>query len=328
MVIVLCSIGIIIQLYMYIVPHAYMSELLLSFLPYGIGMSFLIIIFAIINSIVKRKSLWICITRSIIAISYILSCIRYLSMYISTYYTYTDEPKTSLPSDISFLYSNIYYKNKSLSWLIQTIERERPDIILLVEYTKQHNEILAPLLRHDYPYVSRYIGGKWYDGDVIYSRYPLQKIQHDIYPGSFSHISINNWWKEVDFALIHTSAPVSEHFFTMRNEQLNNLSMLMSEHYKNINPNKNIILLGDFNITPRSYYYQEFSTQMDVIWLYNMSNNIIYTQYNNLIPYTRCHEQAQYLCSHIDHIRSNNANISLEKINIPWSDHDGFVGKI
>ncbi len=328
MFLLLCSIGIIIQLYMYIVPHAYMSELLISFLPYGIGMSFLIIIFSLLKLVIQRKSVWSIITRSIITIAYILSCIRYLSTYISTYYTHPEQPSTSIPSDISFLYSNIYYKNESLSWLIQMIESQQPDVILLVEYTKQHNEVLAALLKQDYPYVSRYIGGKWYDGDVIYSRYPLKKIKHDIYPGSFSHVSINYEWKEVDFALIHTSAPISEHFFNMRNEQLSDLSRLMSAYYQERKRDKNIILLWDFNITPRSPYYKTFSTQMNTIWLYNISNNIVKTQYNNLVPYTRCHQEAKIFCSHIDHVRSNNTSMKLQKITISWSDHYGFVGTL
>ena len=313
---------------MYIVPHAYMSELLISFLPYGIGVSFLIIIFSLLKLIIQRKSIWSIITRSVITIAYILSCTRYLSTYITTYYTHPEQPSTSLPSDISFLYSNIYYKNESLSWLIQTIESQQPDVILLVEYTKQHNEILAPLLKQNYPYVSRYIGGKWYDGDVIYSKYPLEKIKHDIYPGSFSHITIRHWWKQIDFALIHTSAPVSEHFFNMRNQQIDNLSTLMSAYYQNRKQDKNVILLWDFNITPRSAYYKTFRTQMNTIWLYDISNNITYTQYNNFIPYTRCHQEARFFCSHIDHVRTNNNKLTLEKISIPGSDHYGFVGRL
>jgi endonuclease/exonuclease/phosphatase (EEP) superfamily protein YafD len=58
------------------------------------------------------------------------------------------------------LYANIYYKNKDFSGLISTITQHQPDIVLLVEYAKIHDEVLAPLLKAEYPYVSRYVGGK------------------------------------------------------------------------------------------------------------------------------------------------------------------------
>jgi hypothetical protein len=68
---------------------------------------------------------------------------------------------------------------------------------------------------------------------------------------------------------------------------------------------------------------------MKLLWLSNITTDIINTRYDNkILPYTRCHEQAPYMCGHIDHLRSNNKNISLEKITIPWSDHNGFIGKI
>jgi endonuclease/exonuclease/phosphatase (EEP) superfamily protein YafD len=128
-------------------------------------------------------------------------------------------------------------------------------------------------------------------------------------------ITYNN--RNIDFALIHTSAPVSQHFFTMRNQQLDNLSQLLNTYYTS-DSQKNIILLGDFNLSPWSYYYKLFEQSMDNIGLIDYSNNMKNTMYNGMyLPYTRCHEQAPYLCSHIDHIRSNNVNISLEKINIP-----------
>jgi hypothetical protein len=40
------------------------------------------------------------------------------------------------------------------------IQEQQPDIVLLVEYAKIHDEVLAPLLKVKYPYVSRYVGGK------------------------------------------------------------------------------------------------------------------------------------------------------------------------
>lgn len=309
-----------------------MSELFISFLPYGIGMSFLIIIFWIIKVFLNKrkivyKALWLTIS-----FIYTLPLIRYIAEYKNIYYSHTElKENNNIEYNniwISFLYANIYYKNNDISSLIEQIQSRDPDIILLVEYTKAHNEMLTKIIKEKYPYMSRYVGWKGYDWDVIYSKYPVEKIKHWIYPWSFSHVSISYKEEIIDFALIHTSAPVSKHFFNMRNEQIKDLSGLMSEYYKNNDNKKNIILLWDFNLTPWSFYYKDFNSNMNNIWLYNITNNILKTNYNSLVPYTRCHQEARMFCSHIDHIRSNNNNMILEKVSINWSDHYWFFWKI
>ncbi len=334
MLLLLSLFGIVLQSYIYLFRESYISELLISFLPYAIGINFLLSFFALYKSISNflKKKIFLTVVWCMTSIISFWFLISYLYPYIHTYTNIipsnNQEQTLTLSGWLSFLYANIYHKNKDFAGLLSTIQDHNPDIILLVEYAKIHDEYLSPLLKQKYPYVSRYVGGKWYDGDVIYSRYPLKKIKHEVYPWSFSHVSIEYNNKNIDFALIHTSAPVSEHFFTMRNEQLANLSDLMSKYHFE-NPTKNMILVGDFNLSPWSYYYTSFDITMRSLWLSNITTHLSTTHYDTTyFPYTRCHEQAPYLCSHIDHIRSNESNISLEKITIPWSDHDGFVGKI
>ena len=122
---------------------------------------------------------------------------------------------------------------------MKTIEMNRPDVVLLVEYARQHDDAMRNLLKRNYPYINRFVGGKHFDGDVIYSRYPLTKINHEVVPGSrsFTHIQIKNPLnKEItDFALVHTSAPISPSFWKMRETQLNKLQTILSAYYNNKN---------------------------------------------------------------------------------------------
>lgn len=248
---------------------------------------------------------------------------QYHNIYINTH-----EEKINKKAEISFFYSNIYYKNTNFSWLINTIETYKPDIVMLVEYSKNHDEELTPILKKQYPYKSRYVGQKWYDGDIIFSKYPLKNIKHNVYPGSFSHVNIEYNNNNYDFALIHTSAPVSEHFFKMRNTQLEELSNLLQEYYTTWKQNNSMFLLWDFNITPRSSYYTSFDTNMKKIWLDDITTDQSLTLYDTPFPYSRCHASLSIACSHIDHVRSNTKSLSLQKITIPWSDHYGFIGNI
>ena len=185
---------------------------------------------------------------------------------------------------------------------------------MLVEYSKYHDENLTKIIKKDYPYISRYVGSKGYDGDIIFSKYPLKKIDHTKNPGSFSHISITYKDKNIDLALMHTSAPVSKKFFTMRNNQLQDLSNILSLYYAD-KPERNIILAGDFNLTPRSVYYKPFEDSLQKLGLYDITLDRKSTLYDRPIPYTRCLEQGQFLCAHIDHIwTTNTMNLKLIRI--------------
>lgn len=260
-------------------------------------------------------------------ICYAWITIYYINQYNNIYIN-THQETINKKTEISFFYSNIYYKNTNFSWLINTIEIHKPDIVMLVEYSKNHDEELTPILKKEYPYKSRYVGQKWYDGDIIFSKYPLKNIKHNVYPGSFSHVNIEYKNKNYDFALIHTSAPVSEHFFKMRNTQLDELSNLLQEYYTTWKQDNPIFLLWDFNITPRSSYYTSFDTDMKKIWLDDITTDKSLTFYDTPFPYSRCHASLSIACSHIDHVRSNTKSLSLQKITIPWSDHYGFIGNI
>jgi endonuclease/exonuclease/phosphatase (EEP) superfamily protein YafD len=329
-IIIPACIWIIIHSYIFLQPASYFSEVIISFLPYIILADSMIVILCVFSLFFSKNKIRL-INLIIIICFYIWTGWIYYHQYSTLYQdiaTLSNNETQAKQSGLSFFYGNIYYQNNNFSGIISNIKANNPDIVLLVEYAKIHDENLSPLLKKDYPYVSRYVWGKWYDGDVIYSKYPLTKIKHVVYPWSFSHVSIEYMNTSYDFALIHTSAPVSQHFFNMRIEQLDNLQQLMTEYYKNTYKKTPIVLLGDFNLSPRSWYYDWFNQKMKTIGLEDITMNTTHTTYYTTIPYTRCHEQASWICSHIDHIRSNDNNISLQKITIPWSDHYGFVGKL
>lgn len=316
----------------YLFPHYYFSELAISFLPYSIVGH--IVFFALLVKILIDKK-WTQKIKKIAFLTLLLITALWVND-ISKYRTiYTDETAniSSEEEKVSFLYANIYYKNEQFSWLLSIIESNKPDIIMFVEYAKIHDKVLVSLLKKEYPYRNVYMGGKNFDGDVIYSRYPLSLVEHSVerWSRSFSHVKVKNLKKDLDLVLVHTSAPVSPIFFEMRTQQIQKLTTILKEYYAEESSltDRNIIVLGDFNISPWSAWYHTLDQAMQWLWLYNNSTNLQKTQYNNILfPYTRCHEIVTVFCSQIDHIRSNSNSIVLKNIDIPWSDHNGFIGSI
>lgn len=67
---------------------------------------------------------------------------------------------TEHTESLSVFYANIYYQNSQTAILLDQIQQEDRDVVMLIEYSKYHDELLTPLLREKYPYVSRYVGSK------------------------------------------------------------------------------------------------------------------------------------------------------------------------
>lgn len=315
-----------------LLPTHYFSEIIVSFLPYSIvGHSVIILIvwWIFFRSYNKKLTQWIISWLCIIGLIGIF--FYNYKNYKSVYSNINDHNSTNQNNTLRFLYGNIYYKNHNFSWLLKTIETNNPDIVMFVEYAKIHDDAIRSILEKSYPYKNRYVWGKHFDGDVIYSRYPIKKIEHQVYPWSwsFTHITIKKDKKNLDIALVHTSAPISPDFFIKRDQQMNKLTEMLSEYYNSKeqrNREKTLIVLGDFNVSPWSPSYTTFDTNMYNINLHDISTNLKSAKYPNNMPYTRCHEKINIICSHIDHLWSSNKDITLQHIDIPWSDHDGFVG--
>lgn len=315
-----------------IAPSAYTSELVLSFFPYILLLLALFIVIFIsywIYFLVKKSSYFFSFIIFILTISlWYIGFMMYLQ-YTSFYSLDTNTTISSGNQSISFLYANIYYKNNSFSWLIQTIEKYNPDIILFVEYAKIHDDWISAMLEEEYPYMNRSIGGKHYDGDIVFSRYPLKKIEHefDRWSRSFSHILIYpDKALPIDISLVHTSAPVSVEFFEMRNEQLKKLVISLKEYYRNSESNTfslRRIVIGDMNITPWSYFYPQIDRSFVDLWLINYLSD---SKYAISFSKTWCHQYLSFLCAHIDHLWYSGTELHTSIVPLPWSDHDAIFG--
>ena len=116
------------------------------------------------------------------------------------------------------------------------------------------------------------------------------------------------------FYLVHTSSPDSYSHFVMRNEQLQTFVDDFQIH-KAKNKHENVVVAGDFNITPWSSYYDilhdVFSGEM-----INVTTHIPFL-------FTRKLFALPLIQAHIDHLWTTpTLRIpSIEKVNIPGSDH-------
>jgi endonuclease/exonuclease/phosphatase (EEP) superfamily protein YafD len=120
------------------------------------------------------------------------------------------------------------------------------------------------------------------------------------------------------FYLVHTSSPDSYQHFLMRNDQLTTFAKDFSLQAKSRTSDK-VIVAGDFNLTPWSYYYRGMQT----LFSWKLSN---VTQQLPILFTWRLFD-FPLLRAHIDHMRVSSGIIvdSFQSIPIVGSDHRGLL---
>lgn len=220
-----------------------------------------------------------------IAITLLLAAISVESFTLYHSYCRHEEAKTtknSISEDISILQYNAYFLNKDYKRTIDYIlkNQENLDIVFLQEVTAGLKKELKEIERY-FPYKIT-IDEDWFDR-AFYSKLPIlnyqlkffnnAKINNDLdladsknpYYNSHIHylvIELKTIKEEIPFTIygIHANAPFSKKFAKLRNEELK----IISEEIRKDVLSKHKILIGDFNATPSSYWYEllEESTGM------------------------------------------------------------------
>ena len=323
---VLLRISILLIIYIFFFRESFFAELAISFVPYIIWFcifALIIEIHLIIHESKKNrrhKSL-----KAFLIVQITILTIWIWILYSSEYFWFYNHPDESIrlknnESWIKVFYSNIYYKNTDYKSLKDKIIQENPDIVVLVEFSDNHEDEMKDFFKENYPYMNRNSRSTMLAWDVVFSKIPLQNITEthlvEAWARNYSYMKIlfeqNN--EGIDLYVIHTSAPVSQKNFEMRNIQIWKLLSDYLKHHKNWTPT---IIIWDFNLSPRSYFYKQFTKNI------NMLNAISYQTPN----YTRSLHEQWIFRSHIDQIfispEINISEINIE--NLTWSDHRSFT---
>ena len=316
-------------------PVYYISELVLSFLPYMLVIGFVWFVMSLIllrNKRLKKFKngkyiLILPIFVLLFGLLFFLTSRQYNDFYTGEWF---EDKNTSitwenanlggwLEEGIDILYSNILYTNDDYEGLQQMIKDRNPDMVFMVEFTDDHNENLQEILKIEYPYSARTTWSKKYFGGVVFSKRPVKNLTHAVDQWAWRYSYFNTEYNGDNYYiyLVHTSSPITQRYFDMRNKQLGILSQDFAEHQVDRSENDKILMMWDFNVSPWSKYYKDFANMMT--WLDNTTNKFsaMFTWNISFLPFVQ---------SHIDHIFvSENVIIwNIEKVNTPWSDHRGF----
>ena len=311
--------------YIYFFRESFIAELAISFVPYIIWFCILTLfieIFLILKESNRRRKNKVIKILLIILVT--ILTIWIWTLYSLEFFSFYNQPDDTIRLNdnewIKVLYANILYKNTDYKSLQQKIEKENPDIVILVEFSDEHESEMKEFFMKNYPYMNRNSRSMMLAWDVVFSKIPLKNITEthlvEAWTWNYSYMKIlcekcNSW---VDLYVIHTAAPVSYKSFEMRNVQIGKLLSDFLKQNKEWNPT---IIIWDFNLSPWSHYYKQFTKHL------NMRNALSYQTPN----YTRSLFQQWIFRSHIDQLFiSPEIKISSVNIeNLAWSDHRSFL---
>lgn len=162
-------------------------------------------------------------------------------------------PKLSSPSEgIRVMAYNLWIDNPETEAIAASIQRENPDILFLSEVSQAMMAELRSQL--DYPHSYRTTGSN----NALFSRYSFLEVTTDDFGvktlgktfNLVAKLQVEN--ETVTLIGVHPPIPFPQKFFHIRNQQLDTLAQASR------NVEGKIIVLGDFNATPWSPYFQRF----------------------------------------------------------------------
>lgn len=326
--IALLRISISVVTYLLFFRESFFAELAISFVPYIIWFCILALIIEIyLITYNTRKKIKHKLIKIIFTILVTILTIWIWTLYSLEYFWFYNQNDefNRLKDDqewIKVFYSNIYYKNTNYKTLQEKIEQENPDIVVLVEFSDNHEDEMKEFFKENYPYMNRNSRSTMLAGDVVFSKIPLKNITEshlvEAWARNYSYMKIfsDEYEDWIDLYVIHTSAPVSYKNFEMRNDQIGKLLSDFLKHHTSWTP---AMIIWDFNLSPWSYYYKQFTKHINML-------NALSLQSPN---YTRSLHKQWIFRSHIDQLFIS-PEIKVSQINIEnltGSDHRSFTFK-
>lgn len=304
-------------------PGYYITELMMSFLPYMLG---IILFFVIVSFVTLKKKLKpgyrFPAQRYFRGISFLIFCILFFVWSKQFNRFYITEPFTQEQSTwaLTVLFANIHKDNTDYESIQSVITEKNPDMLMFVEFADHHYDNLKDFLQKNYPYSNTTTWSKSFVWSMVFSKYPINNKAEDFpqWARRYGYFALPYQGQQIYFYLVHTSSPDSYDHFLMRNEQLETFVQDFEKH-EFTRKHDNIVVVWDFNITPWSSYYPildaAFSGQL--------------TNVTARVPFlfTRKFKRFPLFQAHIDHLWTT-ASLDIpvfEVVSFPDSDHKWFL---
>jgi len=206
---------------------------------------------ALVYFIARRRARWpILLTLPFIAANLIP---------ISRYYVPAAPAAAVATPNLRVLTLNLWARNDRANLVEGLIQTEAPDIVFLAEATPQWHHLLQQL-RPSYPYSAPTVDDRTLP-IMLLSRWPVKDAKVVRLGSRGRPTIIATVCKDVSgdkgacglVVGLHTDRPLGPALARSRNTQLDELASLIAQQ-----PERRVIVMGDFNLTPWSPYFHRF----------------------------------------------------------------------
>lgn len=302
---------------MLVFAELYVFELAISFVPYWIIGHFVLLLLLVLywRKDVRAKYRW---KSYLLFVLGHIFWIRYFVSLVWSFYTWVGTSSGS--GDITVFFANIKKNNYQYDALLDMVASNNPDVLMFVEYADHHDQNIMPLLHDTYPYSNRFSWSKKHIGTIVFSKYPINNLADDFPQGArrYGYFAVQKNLKTYYMYLVHTSSPVSYFNFVVRNRQFDQIIHDMDIHDNQRSEDDTVLMIGDFNVSPWSRYYDTFVGRMPH-GFQNITRTfpLLFTWRIYFLP---------FVWAHIDHIFVKHGILyNLRSVYIPWSDHRWYL---
>lgn len=176
-----------------------------------------------------------------------LALVAFNSAWIFPWYLPSFSTSTDSDNTIRVLTFNINISNTEWDNIATAIREVDPDVATIVESTDETKNALEERLRDRYPIVYRTTGG----GLTLLSKRELLSADSKTFDsGTVLTATLQTAQGPVELLAAHPIVPIKPSTFPRRNALLADITTYLADQ-----PESSHILLGDFNLTPWSPYY-------------------------------------------------------------------------
>ncbi len=164
-------------------------------------------------------------------------------------YDFYAVPTQEFEGGLKVWYSNLFVRNPYPDAVKASIDKANPDVILFVEYGDYLKQETKDFL------ASRGFVPVGFSQDMAF-------VRRDLVASNVSGSIMVRWkGRRIIFHLQHTTSPTSEENMEKRNDWLDRIASSVRTMTK-VYPDAVHILVGDFNVSPWSRYYEEFQADL------------------------------------------------------------------
>ncbi len=175
--------------------------------------------------------------------------------------------KTGQVSEFTVLSMNVLSSNQDHAAILTEIQRTNADLVAIQELSQPLTRRLERELGGEYPYQVLKPDEFGNFGIGLISKFPIQdhqvvRIPNDGPMTVFSQLHFGS--QVVRLVVTHPVPPMNTAYFEMRNSQLDQLAAYCRDELSTA-PKKNILMIGDMNLTPWSPHFGRLLRQSGLI---------------------------------------------------------------